>query len=428
MVRKVTLPVYRHFGDYIKAFHAFSHNARTYLIFAFLQTMGASMIGTVFALYMRASGMRESSFGLVEGAIALATAAVALIGPALVASLGYRALMLVALGTLVVSRLAQSMLPMAGALIALGVAVGLGDGFLRTVNSAFLSEHSTHEERTQLFSMEFLLRMLGVFAGGIMGGLLPGFVGGEAVVGYQWTMVLGAVVIGVGMIPMTRIDEKIHGVRGFWRVSLQTGREFAAWSHLARLAVPQSFLVFAGAMTAPFIPLYLKETLGATVQQIGLIQGSGALVVGLAAFATPLIRRRLGVGRGVTLLQVLAIPFLMLVPYVGGLLTGVLLLFTRSTLMGAGAPLYSELSMESVRAQDKPLVGGGLLFVLSVVTFAGNTIGGRLMEISYTAPYLPAALVYALGTAVTWVIWVYMPRRKEARATQPALQPAHEAA
>lgn len=428
MVRKVTLPVYRHFSDYVRAFHDFSHNARSYLLFAFLQTMGASMIGCVFALYMRASGMSTTSFGYVEGAIALATALVALVGPALVASLGYRALMLISLGMLIASRLAQSMLPMATALIALGAVVGLGDGFLRTVNSAFLSEHSTHEERTQLFSMEFLLRMLGVFLGGVTGGLLPSLIGGEPVVGYQWTMMVGAAVMTAGMLPMARIKEKVHGVRGFWRVTLQTGRDFSAWSHLTRLAVPQSFLVFAGAMTAPFVPLYLKDVLGATVQQIGLIQGSGALVVGFAAFATPVIRRRLGVGRGVTLLQVLAIPFLMMVPHIGGLLTGVLLLFVRSTLMGAGAPLYSELSMESVRAQDKPLVGGGLLFVLSIVTFAGNILGGRLMEVSYTAPYVPAALVYAVGTAVTWVVWVYLPKRKEAALAEPAFHAVPEAA
>lgn len=413
MVRRIARPVHRQYADYIHAFASFSHNARTYLYSVVLQVIGASIIGTVFALYMRAAGMREASLGYVEGAVALATAVIALIGPPLVATLGYRRLMMGALVLLIGSRLAQTVLPFATPLIALGIVVGFGDGFLRTVNSAFFAEHSQPTERTQLFSIEFIARMVAVFLGGIAGGFLPALIGGSEVAGYQWTMTIGVAVMAVGMLPMLRIDERVHGVSGFWRVSLQAGREFSAWSHLARLALPQAFLVMAGALTAPFVPLYLRHTLGASVGQIGLIQGSGALVVGIAAFATPMIRRRLGVGRGVTLLQLLALPFIAAVPYVGGLVGGVALLFARSTLMGAGAPLYSELSMESVSAKDKPLVGGGLLFILSVVGFLGNVLGGQLMEVSYSAPYLPAAAFYAFGTVLTYAIWVHLPKRKE---------------
>ncbi|HSK48784.1 MAG TPA: hypothetical protein VLA05_12425, partial [Coriobacteriia bacterium] len=273
-----------------------------------------------------------------------------------------------------------------------------------------------------------LLRMAGVSAGGVLGGLLPLAFGGSETSAYQWTMIVGSVVMAVGLVPMAFVREQTPGIRGFWRVSLHTGKDFAAWSHLARLAVPQSFLVMAGAMTGPFVPLYLRQTLGASVQQIGLIQGSGALLVGLAALATPVIRRKFGVGRGVTMLQVGAVPLLMAVPYVGGLVYGVLLMFTRSTLMGVGAPLYSELSMEGVTARDKPLVGGGLLFALSITGFFGNVIGGRLMEVSYTAPYVPAAALYAVGTALTWAIWVRLPRRREAALYQRGFEAVPEAA
>lgn len=428
MVKTVTRPVRRQLGDYISAFRSFSHNVRTYLYSVALQTVGASMIGTVFALYMKAAGMRETSFGYVEGAIALSTAVIALLGPPLVASLGYRALMIGSLGLLVGSRLAQASLPFATPLIALGIVVGLGDGFLRTVNSAYFAEHSQPRERTQLFSIEFILRMFAVFIGGIMGGFLPGLIGGAVVDGYQWTMTAGVGVMALGMLPMLRIDERIHGVRGFWRVSLQAGRQFSAWSHLVRLALPQMPLVMAGAMTGPFVPLYLNHTLGASVRTIGFIQGGVALAVGVAAFVTPVIRRKLGVGRGVTLLQLMALPFLIAVPYVGGLLGGVALLFARSTLMGAGGPLYSELSMEGVSPQDKPLVGGGLLFILSVVGFIGNVVGGRLMEGSYTAPYLPAAVFYAAGSVLTYALWVHLPKRRLAAEAQLEHEHAYEQA
>ncbi|HSK47839.1 MAG TPA: hypothetical protein VLA05_07540, partial [Coriobacteriia bacterium] len=73
MVKRTVAPLRRHLSDYIRGFAGYSHNARTYLISVLLQTLGASIIGTVFGLYMKSAGMRESSFGYVEGAVALAT-------------------------------------------------------------------------------------------------------------------------------------------------------------------------------------------------------------------------------------------------------------------------------------------------------------------------------------------------------------------
>lgn len=424
MVLKLTAPVRRHVTEYLAAFEAFSHNARVYLASAFLQSVGGSMVGTVFALYVMSTGMRESTVGYVEGAIGIATAVVALVGPLLVATLGYRALMLGALGLLIASRFAQALMPTATALIGLGLVVGLGDGFLRTVNSAFLAENSGHGERTHLFSSEFLVRMLAIFAGGIIGGFLPSIVGGSGSSGFQWTITAGAVVMGLGMVPMAFVREKVHGVKGFWRVSVESMKGFSAWGHLGRIAAPQSFLVAAGAMTGPFVPLYLRHTLGASVQQIGFIQGFGALVVGIAAFVTPMIARKFGHGAGVTLLQLGALPLLFAVPYVGGLLYGVVLLYVRSTLMGISGPLCNELSMEGVKTQDKPLVGGGLFFTLSIMGFLGNVVGGRLMEVSYTAPYIPAAFLYGFGTMLTYLLWVYVPGRRAAAAAEPVLEMA----
>lgn len=430
MVRRINRSLIRQMKEYVGAFGDLSHNSKTYLYSVVLQTVGAGMILTVFALYMKASGMREASMGYVEGAVALAAAAVALVGPPLVAALGYRTLMLASLGLLVGSRIAQASVPIATPLVALGVLVGLGDGFLRTVNSAFFAEHSRPEERTHLFSIEFVLRQAAVFAGGVVGGVLPALIGGREMAGYQTTMTVGAIVMGIGLLPLARVRERVERVPGFWRVSLRNVRQFSSWSHLLRLSLPQTFLVMAGALTGPFVPLYLRHTLGASVQEIGFIQGFVALVVGAVAFGAPVVRGKLGVGRAVTLFQLLALPFLVAVPYVGGLLGGVALLFARSSLMGAGAPLYSELSMERVPAADKPLVGGGLLFILSVVGFGGNVLGGRLMELSYTAPYLPAAAFYAAGTLLTYVVWVQMPKRKMAaeRAAQPTgrLEPVLE--
>lgn len=440
MVRKLGMPVVRHLFEYLRAYKSFSHNVRAYLLSAFVQTVGASMVGTVFALYLKSAGLRESALGGIEGSMQLATAAIALIGAPLVAMLGYRRLMMVALGVLIVSRFAQAFTPTAYGLVVLGAAVGLGDGFLRTINSAYLAEHSTQDKRSAVYSTEFLVRMAAIFIGAIVGGFIPSLVGGEAIEGYRLTITVGAVVMGLGLLLMVPLHEDFHGIPQYWRVSLKEATTFDAWPHLLRVVTPQAFLAAGMGLTAPFVPLYLKETLGASVGQIGIIQGVCSLVVGLAAFGTPVLARRLGVERGITLLQALAIPALLAVPFVGTLLAGVALLVTRSTTTGMSGPLFNEYAMHDVSPRDKPLLAGGTTFVLSVMSFLGNIAGGRLMETSYTAPYVPAAMMWAIGTMLTWTMLVRAPRThaateatmaenatEHAGAQQPEMEPAFAA-
>jgi len=432
MVRMIKRGFVSTFRDFVHAFKSFNGNARAHLASALLQSVGAGMIGTVLALYIKAAHMGEATVGYVEGAFALGVAAIALLGTPLVSTLGYRRIMVGALVLLAASRGAQAFFPMASTLVTLGVAVGLGDGFLRTVNSAFLSENSSHEVRTHLFSAEFLLRMAGVFAGGLIGGFLPGIIGGEELAGFQWTLTAAAVVMGAGLVPMLFIEEKVHGIKGFHRVYLKSAKEFDAWAHLGRLIAPQAFLAAGAGLITPFVPLYLNRTLGASVGQIGFFQGLAALVVGLAAFATPKLARKFGVAGAVLLVQVAALPLLFLVPVIGTLGFGIIVLLTRHTLMSLGGPLWGQCSMEGVQAQDKPFVSGGLLLALSITTFMGNIVGGRLMEISYTAPYLPAALLWGVGTGMTWLLWV-RPQQQARSAEEPSVlhgraEPVAEAA
>lgn len=344
MIQKARRTLRGSISEFTEAFRSFTHNARTYLFAAVLQSVGGSMIGTVLSLYIKSSGMRESVVGNVEGAF------------------------------------------------------GIGMAFIA------------------------LVRMLSIFAGGLLGGFLPGMIGGAERLGYQWTIAVGAVVMAAGLVPLWFVREKIHGVKGFHRVYAETVRGFSAWRHLGRLVAPQAFLAAAGGLTAPFIPLYLQHTLGASVQQIGMIQGCGALVVGIAAFSTPLLARKIGVTKSVLILQAAALPFLFAVPWIGTLTFGVLAMFTRSTLMGIGGPLWNECSMTDVCAQDKPLVAGGLFFSLSIAGFLGNVVGGQLMEVSYTAPYIPAALLWAVGAGLTWLLWVRPQRAARAEQVPAAVR------
>lgn len=392
--------------DYHKAVQGFGHNAKRFLISGFLQGLGGGMLATVLAIYIKTAGMSEQVVGDGEAAVAAAAALVSLIGTPLIAAMGYRVPMAAAIVLVVGSRIGMASLPVASAVIGFSLAVGLGDGFLRAVGAAFMSENSNSEERGHLFSVDFLVRVSAGLIGGLAGGYLPTVLSGEMseLAAYQWTVTASAVVLGTGIIPMLSLKEQ-RPKTSVTSAYADSFRALRSWRRILKLVGPQAAISLGGGMVIPFVPLYLKGSLHASIAQVGTILGFSSLVTALGVFGTPVIARKLGLPTGVALLQGLSVPFLAAVSLATSLPAAIGSLWIRGALMNMAGPLYNQLAMEGMSDREKPILSGWMFFGLNVMWFMGNVIGGRLMEVSYHLPYAAAVCLYAFGATATYVVW-----------------------
>lgn len=384
----------------------FTSNARRYLATVSLQNAGYGVIGTVFAIELKSRGFSESVVGDVEGALALAAAVVCLTLPPLVSSLGYRRLMIGAGLALGLARLGQAYAPSAILVVALGLLYGLGDGAMQTLSTAFLSENSGRGGRTQLFTVDFVTRTAAMVVGSLMGGIIPALlrpVIGEADA-YRTTIVIAAALMAGSTIFASGIEDHQRGsgrlVAG-WLASL---RGFTSWERVARLLVPEMLISFGAGLVMPFVALFLKHHLGATVTEVGAIQAVSALAMAAAALATPRLARRFGLAGTVVITELASLPFLISIPFATNLPLAAMLFWVRGMLMNMSWPIYNQLSMEGLPAQDKPLVAGWVRFGWSIAWLGGSALGGRLMAGSYTTPYFYTAALYAAGSAATFVL------------------------
>jgi MFS family permease len=392
--------------DYREALEGFGHNARRFLVSGFLQGLGAGILATVFGIYIKTAGLGESMVGNTEAIVAASAAVIAMLGTPLIAAFGYRFLLIAAVGLIVGARLGMASLPIAGAFMGFSIAVGLGDGFLRTVGAAFMSENSGKKERSHLFSVEFLVRVSAGLLGGLLGGALPTWFGRmmPELTAYQWTIAIGAVVLGTGIIPMLSLKDQRpnSSVMSAYKDSF---RALKQWRRIARLILPQAAISLGGGMVIPFVPLYLKGSLGANIGEIGAILGFSSLVTALGVFGTPVVARKLGLPTGVALLQGLSVPFLAAVSLATSLPAAIGALWIRGALMNMAGPLYNQLAMEDAADKEKPIFAGWMFFGLNIMWLLGNLAGGRLMEVSYHLPYLFAVGLYATGALATYLVW-----------------------
>lgn len=391
---------------YREAVRGFTINARRYLATVALQNAGYGVIGTVFAIELKSRGFAESVVGDVEGALALSAAVVCLTLPPLVSSLGYRKLMIAAGLALGLARLGQAYAPSAVLVVALGLLYGLGDGAMQALSTAFLSENAGRSGRTQLFTADFVLRTASMVVGSLMGGIAPVLLRpmvGEADA-YRLTIVLAGALMAGSTVFAAGIEEH-HRRQGRlftgWLASLKA---FSSWGRVVRLLVPEMFISFGAGLVIPFVALFLKHRLGATVTEVGVIQAVSSVAMAAAALFTPKLARRFGLAGTVVLTELASLPFLISIPFAASLPVAATLFWLRGMLMNMSWPVYNQLSMEGLPTQDKPLVAGWVRFGWSIAWLGGSALGGRLMAGSYTTPYFYTAALYASGAIATFVL------------------------
>jgi MFS family permease len=393
-------------GRYRSVARGFTPNARRFLLVSALQSVGYGIIGTTFAIHLKDSGFSEAVVGDVEGALALAAAVVCLTLPPLVAGLGYRPLMLFAALALGIARLGQAYAPTATAVVALGLVFGLGDGTMQTLSTAFLSENSGSARRTHLFTADYVIRIAAMVSGSLIGGTVPALMGpalGEAAA-VRLTLVIAAGLMAASAVPAWSIQDapRLHArLLTAWSSTL---KGFRSWGRVGRLLVPEMLISFGAGLTIPFVALFLKHNLGASVTDVGIIQAVSSVAMALAALATPRLVPRLGLAGTVVVTELASLPFLISIPFAASLPVAAVLFWFRGMLMNMSWPIYNQLSMEGLPAADKPLVAGWVRFGWSIAWLAGSAIGGRLMEQSYTLPYFLTAALYALGAVATFVL------------------------
>lgn len=212
VMKRVGRVARRGIGAYARSVREATPNARRYLLTVALQNVSMGVLATVFALYVRASGMSATVVGDVEGALALTSAIVCLLLPPMVSVVGYRWLLVASGVAFGVSRLGQTLDVGATAVVAMGLVYGVGDGITRSVGVAFLAENGpAGSRRTLLFTADFVLRISAAFVGALLGGLLPTLFGsalGE-VAALRWTIAVAGMLFLASVVPVLGIREAV---------------------------------------------------------------------------------------------------------------------------------------------------------------------------------------------------------------------------
>jgi MFS family permease len=374
--------------SYLGRIRGLSRDIRLFFVYNLFAVIAHGVFSIVFNLYLLELGMREDDIGTLSLVQILSMAVGGISLSFLVNRLGSWRCVAWGFILFLISSVAIAFAESANLLYLLSAFYGLGLAFLFNTTMPFLVEWGTPRERGQATVFSFSLISLSLTVGALVGGLLPGLLGSaigslgdQTLLLYRWTMVIGTLFAGAGLIPLWMMTEARSGRPAVHDTIVA---EPVTASEFRRVRMDMGMFIAVGAvmsigvgMVLPFYNVYLV-TMGASTREVGYIvslSGALAAVIGLTA---PAMARQLGALNTVFILRTLSVPlFLLLIPF-PSMAIGVGAFMIRQIGFSMAWPVDSvfigEILPPKARAQVFGLRSAAWNFCSAIAAWAGGRI------------------------------------------------------
>jgi MFS family permease len=412
-------------------FRQLSRNARLYLISNTIQAVSAGALAVIYTLYVTSLGYGTDFIGL---ALVIGTVGGGLgIIPAnlLVARWGWRITLIcsdvigaVALGV-------QVFVPTPPVILVTTLGIGASVSLLLVVNAPFLAGNSHAEERTALFALSSAMGFLAAVVGALLGGFLPGLfaspaVRHSAVIARLTPLLVPGVqsqsfelaILATGALalpsifpvllltdvrpaPQTERREpprrRAWLRRDQWRAAMSATHGVAT-GPIGRFSATQSILGFGAGLFGPYVAIYFVKALGASVAAFGELTSALTILQAVGTLMVVPIVARVGKIRAAVTVQLISLPFLMLLGLAPALLIGAVAFLIRGPIMNAAGPPLQAYLMEST-ADDSRVLASGVYNVSWLLASALGAGAGGLMipRLGFHSVFLTAAGLYAIS-------------------------------
>jgi MFS family permease len=176
-------------------------------------------------------------------------------------------------------------------------------------------------------------------------------------------------------------------------------------STTGRFSMTQAILGFGAGLIFPYVSLYFVNTLGTTVRYYGVLSALLSVVVALTSLMASPLAARFGNMRIAIVVQLMSIPFLVVVGVAPWLWVISLAYLVRGGLMAINNPPLQTFLMEAVEKDQRVLASSIYNVSFQVAWALGAGVGGWLITLLGShLPFLLAAPFYAVS-ALLLLLW-----------------------
>ncbi|MEZ6005104.1 MAG: MFS transporter [Planctomycetota bacterium] len=376
--------------------------ARHYLFGAVLMGFSQAVTWSLLARYLEAHGFNKGEVGDVIASDAIGKALVAL--PAAL-WLARRSATTTFMASAFIGGGCYVLLPWIDGywqLRALNLVAGMSLAVHYVMIAPFLFRHTAETERASIFGLAEATRTLASVVGALVaGGLvawlmrrwLPGETGvleGEALRLHNAAeaRATGYAIMGAGFTAMLaafqyrRITDgdkkgKRPAAAGEGHVLDELVRHRGT---IARFAFPQLFVAAGSGFCIPFLPLYFKDRFQLAPEPWGQLFAGGQVLMTFGLLASPWVLARLGYVKSIVAIELLSLPFFLLLALSQSLPWAMAAFLLRGALMNSTHPIHKNLMMRATPSSVRELQTGINAILWGLGWYIGPKLGGQVLE------------------------------------------------
>jgi len=387
--------------SYVNEVRSLNRNCRLGFVATVLSGMSQGIFGVVFNLYVLSLGIEADVLGGILSAGPLAQALGSIPAGFLAERTGFRKAFLVIYGVAGLAKLVQvssASVPVIAAAAFVGGLVFSGDFVVRL---PFVAANTDESQRTRAYSVGGLLFGLSMSLGALFAGYAPNLMQlfvPDLTTAYRYTLYLAAILTLLAMLPYLQTrdparptERKISLYPYLWGIDRFTLKQ-AAVSLFVGLSI---------GVIAPFRNLYFIYHLGTTREFFGTVAALTILPTTVATAFGPMLARRVGNVRAVTLLRSLIAGAVVAMACATHPWLGALAYWAQRSLSTAAQPLSFAFAMDRASRRAKPAVSAWLnvTFWLGIAVAAPIT-GSFIAKSNYALPfYLSAVAILAAAVS-----------------------------
>jgi len=396
---------------YLHRVRSFGPNARWYLLFSLMSGFALGIVRLLFNLYVLSMGFDAGTLGLLVAMPPIVITVAAIPMGMLGHRVGFRHMLMIGVLMMAGSLAGIAMSSLLVGLVIFALLRGLSNTMLQVSSAPFMAENSGVEERTHLFSVQFAARMFANFFGFLLAGVLPGIlgrllnVGAESVLAYRGALLVGAALYALAFLPLLRIQPGTPASADEGRPRLR--EMFHPPGLLVKLFLPQVVIGLGAGALVPFLNVFFKTTFGMPDATLGVLFAFQSVLMAFATLIGPALADRWGKPRSVVGVQLLSVPFLVILGYVPVLTLSAIGFLCRAALMNAGNPLYTAFAMEKVSPRQRGATSALMQMSWQGTRALSSLASGYLQEVSGFAALFPITIVmYTLASGLIYTFFI----------------------
>ncbi len=294
-------------------------------------------------------------------------------------------------------------------------------------SSPFLHENARASEREYVFSASSSYLLIGSMLGSVAGGYMPVlflkfFHASGSFDAYRYSVTAASFFILASIWPLFYMKESscerhAAGADNYpvKRSGVGNRRSFnEPEGPFYYKFVIYTFLIGCGAgLIVPFFNVYFAQKFSMDSSRIGIIFMAGNILTAVLMMITPVITERVGKINSIAVMEILSLPFLLILGFSSSAPLCIAAYFIRGALMNMNNPVFMNIVMELTPDRERGRVS-------SIVTLGDNFsrtistyVSGRIMtNHGVSLPYSLTAAFYSLAAAYIYISFARYEKKK----------------